>query len=157
VRSLAGLAISITTCLIAAVPGSMVTAPAITTWYNGLRKPSLAPPNWVFAPAWTTLYLLMGVSLYLILNAELEKNETRRSIAVFSIQLLLNISWSYLFFGLRSILLGLIGITLLWIAIVLTIISSSKVSRPAALLLIPYLAWVSFASYLNYMLLILNT
>jgi len=102
------------------------------------------------------LYLLMGISLFLIWNVGLEKRHVRRSLAIFGVQLVLNILWSYLFFGMQSPLLGLIGIVALWITIVLTVVSFSKVSKLAAMLLVPYLIWVSFASYLNYALLILN-
>jgi len=140
----------------AAILGSVFTTPAIPTWYAGLRKPDLAPPNWVFAPVWTMLYLLMGISLFLIWNVGLERREVRRSVVIFGVQLALNILWSYLFFGLQSTLLGLIRIVALWMMIVLTVTSFLKVSKKAALLLVPYLLWVSFASYLNYSLWILN-
>jgi len=143
-------------CQMAAILGSVFTTPAIPTWYAGLRKPDLAPPNWVFAPVWTMLYLLMGISLFLIWNVGLERREVRRSVVIFGVQLALNILWSYLFFGLQSTLLGLIRIVALWMMIVLTVTSFLKVSKKAALLLVPYLLWVSFASYLNYSLWILN-
>ena len=155
-RLLARLIAAVAICQMAAILGSVFTTPAIPTWYGGLRKPSHAPPNWVFAPMWTMLYLLMGISLFLIWNVGLEKRHVRRSLAIFGVQLVLNILWSHLFFGMQSPLLGLIGIVALWITIVLTVVSFSKVSKLAAMLLVPYLIWVSFASYLNYALLILN-
>jgi len=156
VRFYIRLVIAVAICQIAAIVGSVFTTPAIPTWYSGLRKPDLAPPNWVFAPVWTVLYLLMGISLFLVWNAGLGKSNVRKSVVIFGVQLALNIFWSYLFFGLRSPLLGLIGIVVLWIMIVLTIVSFFKVSKVATLLLVPYLLWVSFASYLNYAVLILN-
>jgi len=140
----------------AAILGSILTIPAIPTWYAGLRKPGLAPPNWVFAPVWTILYLLMGISFFFILNVGPERRQVRKPVVIFGVQLGLNILWSYLFFGMQSPLLGLIGIVALWMMIVLTIVSFFKVSKLAAMLLVPYLIWVSFASYLNYALLILN-
>ncbi|MEM2882725.1 MAG: TspO/MBR family protein [Candidatus Bathyarchaeia archaeon] len=156
VKVYARLIVAIALCQMAGVVGSLFTAPAIPTWYAGLRKPDMAPPNWVFAPVWTALYLLMGASLFLVWNAGLDKRPVRRSIILFGIQLAMNAIWSYLFFGLRSPLLGLVWIVALWVSIALTIASFSKVSRAAASLLIPYLIWVTFASYLNYQILILN-
>lgn len=147
---------SIAVCLTAGMIGSVFTTPAISTWYAGLRKPDLAPPNWVFAPVWTTLFLLMGVSLFLVWNVGLGKSAVRYSVTAFSVQLVLNVLWSYLFFGLRSPLLGLLDIIVLWFAIALTIVLSFKVSKTAAVMLIPYLAWVSVATYLNCLILKLN-
>ncbi len=148
--------ISVVLCEAAGIVGSLFTTSAIPTWYANLKKPFFAPPNWVFAPVWTTLYLLMGISFFIVWNTGVEKSSVRKSIAIFSIQLLLNAFWSYLFFGLKSPLLGLIEITVMWFMILLTIFSFSKVSRKATLLLVPYLMWVSLASYLNYSILILN-
>lgn len=150
------LFLAIAVCLLSGVIGSVFTVPAIETWYVRLRKPDLAPPNWVFGPIWTMLYFLMGVSLFVVWNVGFDKSTVRRSIIVFSIQLALNILWSFFFFGLKSPLLGLVEIVALWFAIVLTIFSFFRVSRIAALILIPYLIWVSFASYLNYSIFILN-
>jgi benzodiazapine receptor len=156
VRSYIRFIISVVLCQVAGIVGSLFTTSAIPTWYANLKKPFFAPPNWVFAPVWTTLYLLMGISLFIVWNTGVEKSSVRKSIAIFSIQLLLNAFWSCLFFGLKSPLLGLIEITAMWFMILLTIFSFSKVSRKAALLLVPYLMWVSLASYLNYSILILN-
>lgn len=155
-RLLTRLIAAVAVCQMAAILGSIFTTPAIPTWYAGLRKPDLAPPNWVFAPVWTILYLLMGISLFFILNVGPERRPVREPVVIFGVQLALNILWSYLFFGMQSPLLGLIGIVALWVMIVLTIVSFFKVSKLAALLLVPYLIWVGFASYLNYALLILN-
>jgi len=143
-------------CQLAGIIGALFTTPAIQTWYLGLRKPDFAPPNWVFAPVWTALYLLMGISLFIVWNAGIDKSNVRKSMWTFILQLLLNILWSYLFFGLRSPLLGLIEIIALWFMIVLTMVFFFRISKTAALILIPYLLWVSFASYLNYLLFILN-
>ena len=150
------LIISVVLCQAAGIVGSLFTAPAINSWYAGLRRPAFSPPNWVFAPVWTTLYLLMGISLFMVWNVGLEKSAVKKSIMIFSIQLLLNILWSYLFFGLRSPLMGFIEIVVMWLMILLTMLSFFKISKKAALLLVPYLAWVSIASYLNYSILVLN-
>ena len=156
VKTYTRLILSIVVCQIAGIIGSFLTTPAIPTWYARLRKPDFAPPNWVFVPVWMLLYLLMGISLFILWNAGLEKSNVRKSVAIFSVQLVLNIFWSYFFFGLQSPLLGLVEIIALWVAIVLTIVFSFRVSKVAASLLIPYLLWVSFASYLNYLVMILN-
>lgn len=150
------LMISVALCQAAGIVGSLFTTPAISSWYASLRKPAFAPPNWVFAPVWTTLYFLMGISLFIVWNIGLEKNSVRKSIVVFGIQLLLNVFWSYLFFGLKSPLLGLGEIVVMWLTILLTILIFFRISKKAAVLLIPYLMWVSVASYLNYSILVLN-
>ena len=150
------LIISVALCQAAGIIGSLFTTPAINSWYASLRKPAFAPPNWVFAPVWTTLYLLMGISLFIVWNIGLEKNSVRKSIVVFGIQLLLNVFWSYLFFGLKSPLLGLVEIVVMWLTILSTILVFFRISKKAAVLLIPYLMWVSVASYLNYSILVLN-
>jgi tryptophan-rich sensory protein len=98
VRFYARLVAAVGVCQIAAIVGSIFTAPAMPTWHSGLRKPDLAPPNWIFAPVWIVLYFLMGPSLFLVWNAGLDKNNVRRSVVIFSIQLVLNVIWSYLFF-----------------------------------------------------------
>ncbi len=152
----ARLILAIAICQMAGIAGSIFTAPAIPTWYANLRKPDISPPNWLFAPAWTILYLLMGISLFLIWNAGLDKAAIRRPMVLFGIQLVMNAIWSYLFFGLRSPSLGLIWIAALWVSIALTIASFLRISRAAASLLIPYLLWVTFAGYLNYQILVLN-
>jgi benzodiazapine receptor len=150
------LVVSVALCEAAGIIGSLFTTAAINSWYAGLRRPAFAPPNWVFAPVWTTLYLLMGISLFMVWKVGLEKRAVKKSIVIFAIQLLLNILWSYLFFGLRSPLMGFIEIVVMWLMILLTILSFFKISKKAALLLVPYLAWVSIASYLNYSILVLN-
>lgn len=136
--------------------GSFFTIPAIDSWYATLVRPELAPPNWVFAPVWTTLYVLMGVAAYLVWQKGLEKKEVKVALTIFGLQLVLNTLWSIIFFGLQSPGLALIEITFLWIAIIATIVAFAKVSKPAAWLLAPYVFWVSFAAYLNFMIWMLN-
>ena len=148
------LIISVLICLLAGFIGSIFTTPAITTWYAALQRPSFAPPNWVFFPVWTSLFIMMGTSLFLVWQKE-EKNVTARYI--FAAQLVLNILWSVAFFGLKSPLMGLIEIIILWIAILATILSFMKISRTAGYLLIPYILWVSFAAILNFSIWRLNS
>ncbi len=147
---------SIALPLLVGTIGSYFTAPAIPEWYAGLNKPALNPPNWVFAPAWTTLYILMGVSLFLIWRKGIREKRIKMAVFVFITQLVLNATWSIAFFGAQNPGLALINIILLWIGIICTIILFYKIFRVAAYLLIPYLLWTSFATYLNYSILILN-
>lgn len=148
--------ISILLCLAAGFIGSLFTTPSISSWYPSLIKPFFNPPNWIFAPVWTALFILMGVSLFLVWKKGFKKIQSKKALAFFSIQLVLNILWSVLFFGLHSPLSALICIILLWIAILLTIITFYKLSRTSAYLMIPYILWVSFASVLNIAIVALN-
>ncbi len=136
-------------CELAGIIGVVFTASEINTWYATLPKPTLNPPAWVFGPVWTTLYLLMGIALFLVWEQRGKKKQTRSALAVFALQLALNTLWSILFFGLHSPGLALLDIILLWIAIIFTTISFFRISRPSAYLLAPYLLWVTFAVYLN--------
>jgi tryptophan-rich sensory protein len=131
--------------------GSIFTLPAIPGWYAGLHKPSFSPPNWVFGPVWTLLYAMMGIAAYLIwLKQGKAVNVARtRALFVFGVQFALNILWSWLFFGLKSPVLGLTGIFMLWLAILATITTFRQISKPAALFLLPYIIWVTFAGFLN--------
>lgn len=132
------------------VLGSIATASSVKTWYvTDLVKSPLNPPSWIFAPVWTLLFFLMGVSLYLVWN---KKN----NLFWFWVQLILNTLWSFLFFGLRSPSLAFYEIIFLWVAILITIVKFWKINKTASALLWPYLAWVSFASILNYSIMILN-
>ncbi len=141
---------------LAGIIGSFFTFPAINEWYRGLQMPSLAPPNWVFGPVWTTLFLLMGIALYLVWKSGGSRREVHLALSVFGVQIVLNSLWSILFFGLRNPGVAFAEIVILWFMIVATIVTSGRVSRTAAWLLIPYLAWVSFAAYLNFMIWQLN-
>ena len=150
------LIISILVCQLAGIIGSLFTTPAIDSWYAFLNKPVLRPPNWLFAPVWLTLYLMMGVSAYLIWQKGLAKKEVKTALAIFLIQLVLNSFWSIIFFGMKNLSLALIEILILWVFILLSIIKFYPTDKKAAWLLVPYLAWVSFASYLTYSILRLN-
>lgn len=141
---------------LAGVIGAAFTSPAIPTWYATLTKPALNPPAWVFGPVWTTLYALMGIAAFLVWREGTQKRSVRVALELFAIQLGLNTLWSILFFGLQNPGAAVVGIIFLWLAILATMISFYKVSKPAAWLLLPYLLWVSFASYLNIALWSLN-
>jgi len=144
------LVISLLICQLAGIIGSFFTRPSIPTWYATLGKPLFTPPNWLFAPVWVALFAMMGVSLFLVVRKNLKNAQVKLALGIFGVQLILNIVWSMVFFGLRSPLAGFIEIIVLWIAILLTIIYFSKLSRAAGLLLIPYFLWVSFAAILNF-------
>ena len=148
------LGLSIILPFIASGIGSFFTFGAVPNWYSTLVKPSFNPPNWIFGPVWTVLYILMGISLFLVWTSK-SQNKTLAYWA-FGIQLALNALWSILFFGMQNPLAAFIEIILLWIAIFATILLFYKISRTSSYLLIPYFLWVSFASLLNFMIVILN-
>jgi tryptophan-rich sensory protein len=150
------LIVSILICLGAGVAGSVFTTPRIPAWYAGLAKPALTPPSWVFGPVWTTLFLLMGIALFLVWREGLESPEVRQGVLLFALQLFFNVAWSGLFFGLQSPAAGLAGIVILWALIVATLLRFWKISRTAGALLIPYLLWVTIAANLNYGIMVLN-
>ena len=147
---------SIIVCQLAGVVGSIFTTPAIPTWYATLRKPSFTPPNWVFSPVWISLFVLMGIAAFLVWNKGLSDQRVKTALGIFALQLILNVLWSAMFFGLRSPLAGLIEIAVLWVAILLTILYFFRVSEAAGILLIPYFLWVSFAAFLNFSIWRLN-
>jgi len=154
--NIAKLIISLILPFLAGFIGSWFTFPNIESWYMGLNKPFFNPPNWLFGPAWTTLYILMGASFFLVWKMGFGKKEVRLAVMIYLVQLALNSLWSIIFFGLQNLALAFMEITVLWIAILATIICFGKVDRNAALLLVPYILWVSFASVLNYFVMILN-
>jgi len=147
---------SLVLCLSAGAIGSFFTVAAIPEWYATLQKPSFSPPNWVFGPAWTLLYILMAIAVAMVWQKGLRNPPVRKALVFFLLQLILNTFWSCLFFGLRSPLYGLVDILFLWGMILVTIAQFSKVSVPAALLLVPYLLWVTFATGLNLGIFLLN-
>ena len=155
-KNILRLIIAIVFCNLAGFIGSFFTLTSIGSWYSTIDKPVFNPPNWIFGPVWTLLFILMGISLYFIWEAGLKKKNVKLPLLFFGVQLILNIFWSVFFFGLQNPLLAFIEIVILWIFILLTIISFSKVSRTAAYLLIPYILWVSFAAALNFSIFLLN-
>ncbi len=150
------LIISIIYVQLAGLIGSIFTTPSISTWYQTLVKPSYNPPNWLFAPAWTLLFLLMGISLFLIWTSQADKKTKQKAIAIFNTQLLFNILWSLFFFTFKNPTLAFIEIIIFWILILINIKSFSTIKRFAAILLIPYILWVSFAAFLNLSIVLLN-
>lgn len=142
--------------LLAGGIGAVFTTSAIPTWYATLVRPWFAPPNWLFGPAWTALYILMGVASFLVYQKRETDPRADGALKVYGLQLVLNLLWSVIFFGLRSILGGFIEILLLWVLIVVTTRQFYRISPAAGLLMIPYLAWVTFASILNFGILQLN-
>jgi tryptophan-rich sensory protein len=154
--TLSRLVVCVGAVLLASSIGSFATVRAIPRWYAGLAKPSFNPPEWLFGPAWTVLYLMMAVAAWLVWKQGLGVPGVKLALIVFLAQLVLNSLWSILFFGLRSPLAGLVEIIVLWLAILATIFLFFRVSVPAGLLLLPYIAWVSFAAILNAAILRLN-
>lgn len=148
------LLVSVVAVMLLGVSGSLFTAPAIESWYAALNKPSFTPPNWLFASAWTLLYFLIGLTLYLCWNSKFWNDQMLKF--AFFLQLFLNLLWSPLFFGLQSPIFGLIDIVALDLAVMATIILLFKHSKIASLLMLPYLAWILFASALNFFIYILN-
>jgi tryptophan-rich sensory protein len=148
-NSIVKLIISVVACLAAGGIGSLFTFKAIPTWYPGLKKPKYTPPNQAFGPVWTTLYILMGLSVYFIWQRGLATDGVLLAFILFWVQLVLNALWSIIFFGMKSKGGGVITIIVLWFLILTTIITSFQVSVWAGILLIPYILWVSVATYLN--------
>ena len=173
------LIIAIAIAELAGIIGSFFTVGAIDTWYAGIVKPAWNPPSWVFGPVWVVLYAMMGVAVWLMwremdsLGSDnagqiprqarndraghgAERRTIKGALAIFGVQLVLNALWSTIFFGLHSPMWAFVEIVLLWVAIVGTIGVFWRISKPAALLLVPYVLWVSFAGYLNYTIWNLN-
>ncbi|WP_116344377.1 TspO/MBR family protein [Blastopirellula marina] len=142
-------------CVAVGIVGALFTTPQIPTWYAGIDKPSWTPPSWIFGPVWTTLYVMMGVAAWLVWRRR-PWSAVWPALLLFGIQLILNAIWSPLFFGLESPLLGLIDIVLLWLMIGVTIYCFARLSLGGALLLVPYLLWVSYAACLNFAIWRLN-
>lgn len=139
-----------------AIIGSLFTQSSMSDWYLLLEKPVFNPPNWLFGPVWTFLYLLMGIAAFLIWRRGLDKKEVRFSLIVFLFQLSLNLFWSFIFFSLKNPGIAFTEIISLWFAILATIIAFYQIHKKAAYLLIPYLLWVSFAAFLNFSIWQLN-
>jgi len=148
-RQAVGLGVLVTVCFGAAAAGGAATYPRIEGWYAALAKPSWTPPDRVFGPVWTVLYLGMAVAAWLVWRQK-GLNGARGALTLFAVQLGLNVAWSWLFFGLRSPGLGFMDVLLLGIAVTATLVAFRRRSVAAGLLLVPYLAWVAFAAALNY-------
>ena len=133
------------------------TATGTESWYQTINKPTWNPPGWVFGPVWTTLYIMMGVALFIIWKSSVNDNLKRTAITLFAVQLVLNFFWSFIFFDQQQPGWALVEIIMLWIFILLTIFSFARVNKTAAWLLVPYISWVSFATILNYTIWKLNS
>jgi benzodiazapine receptor len=156
IKDISRLVVAIFVCQLAGIVGSVFTRASIPTWYATLQKPTFTPPNWLFAPVWFFLYLLMGIAAYLIWSKGIQNREVIIALSIFGIQLVLNMLWSFLFFKLQSPFYAFIEILILWLAILLTILYFLKISRIASFLLLPYIFWVSFAAVLNFYIWRLN-
>lgn len=150
------LSISLLVPFAAGAIGSIATASSIPTWYAGLEKPFFNPPNWIFGPVWTLLYLLMGIAFYLIWVSKKRTIHKRKAVLYYWIQIVLNTVWSLVFFGMKTTLGGILIIIPLLIYIILTIRNAKSISYTSFLLLLPYVLWVSFATLLNISLFLLN-
>lgn len=143
-------AMAILPVVAASLLGQLATYPNIAGWYAGLVKPAFSPPNWIFAPVWTTLYVLMAVAVWRILSVPADRLGRNTALAAFFIQLVLNAGWSWLFFAMHSPLAGLIEIVPQLIMIVATIVLFYRLDRIAGICMMPLAAWVTFATVLNY-------
>ena len=150
------LFISLLITLSIGVVASLFTRPEIRTWYIKLSKPSFTPPNWAFPVAWTTLYVLIAIAAYLVWQRRDSSPTYKTAVAIYIIQLTLNFSWSIVFFGMHQIMGGMVVIIALLVAIVLNISWFNRFSKTAALLLVPYLLWVGYATLLNISICVLN-
>ncbi|MFZ5377013.1 MAG: TspO/MBR family protein [Patescibacteria group bacterium] len=155
-KNLSKLVASIIGCELSGILGSIFTFSAIPTWYAGLNKPPFAHPNWIFGPVWTMLYFLMGVSFFLIWRLGWKKKKVATATKFFLAQLGVNFIWSPIFFGLKSPMLALVVIIMMWALIMQTMLKFYPLSKPAFYLLLPYLLWVSFATILNGAIVVLN-
>ncbi|KQN33369.1 TspO protein [Pedobacter sp. Leaf41] len=136
--------------------GGLATSESVKTWYPTLNKPSFNPPNWLFAPVWTSLYILIGIAAYLVWIKRDKIAHFPRVLAIYFIQLILNLCWSFIFFSLHEIGFALFEIIILLIVIVANAIAFYKIDKWAGYLFIPYILWVSFASFLTYSIFMLN-
>ena len=141
--------------LVGAISGYF-TSSGVNGWYAAANKPWFNPPNWIFAPVWTTLYVLMGIALFLVWRTESVKTIKQTAIILFAVQLTLNFFWSFIFFKLQQPAWAFAEIIVMWLMILLTILWFGKINAVAAWLLVPYICWVSFASVLNYSIWKLN-
>ena len=149
--------LAVVICEAIGILGSIFTISQISIWYQHLNKPFFSPPNFIFAPVWTTLYALIGISIFLIFESKAKRKEKNNLLFLFSFHLFLNLLWSILFFGMHLLPAAFIEIVFLWGIILLLIIKFYKHSKLASYLLIPYLVWVSFAAILNLFIVILNS
>lgn len=150
------LFVSIAVVLLIGFASSFFTAGSIDSWYKNIEKPAFNPPNWIFGPVWTILYIMIGLSFYLVWTSDAKSNLKNKAYIIFAVQLALNFIWTLLFFGNQMIFGAFAEIIFLWVAILLNILAFYRISKLSGILMIPYLLWVSFAALLNYSIGILN-
>ena len=155
-RAIGKLVCSVSVCVATGFLGSFATMDSVNTWYADLSRPSFTPPDWAFGVVWPILYVMMGISAFMIWNKGLSSRQVKVALGLFILQLVLNGLWTPIFFGLHMIALALVEIVLLWVAILMTILSFWRISKSATFLLLPYIVWVSFAVVLNAALWFLN-
>ena len=148
-RSIAGLLVCLGACFGAAILGAAFTGEAVAEWYPTLRQPAWTPPPWVFGPVWTALYAMMAVAAWLVWRKDRWAG-ARAALGLFAAQLALNAAWTPLFFGLHAVGAAMLDLAVLWVAIAATTIAFWRHSRAAAALMVPYLAWSTFAAALNF-------
>ncbi|RYY86711.1 MAG: tryptophan-rich sensory protein [Chitinophagaceae bacterium] len=134
----------------------LFTITEVGSWYQGINRPTWNPPGWLFGPVWTTLYVLMGIALYLVWKGQERSAQKTRAIWLWGMQMLANFCWSFIFFNQHRIGLAFAEIVLLWLLILLTIFAFARISKTAAWLLVPYISWVTFAGILNYTIWVMN-
>lgn len=156
-NNIAKLVISIAIPVTIGATAGFFTATGVDSWYQTIQKPSWNPPGWIFGPVWTTLYIMMGIALYLVWKSDASYNLKKTAITLFAVQLVLNFFWSFIFFNQQQPGWALVEIIVMWGAILITIFAFAKVSKTAAWLLVPYISWVSFATILNYTIWKLNS
>lgn len=152
---LSGLIAAVVLCEVVGAAPAFVTSQELSTWYAGLARPALAPPNWVFGPVWTVLFALLGVAAYVVYR-DATGPDRRSALGAFVAQYAFNVSWTLVFFGQHDIQGGLVVIGVLWVLIAYTAYAFYRIRPAAGYLLLPYLLWVSFATYLNYQFWVLN-
>jgi benzodiazapine receptor len=156
-RPVLALVVSVLAVELVGASGAVFTAQGLAEWYSTLQRPAIAPPNWVFGPVWTALFALIGGAVWLVWRqADDQSGAVRVALGVFAVHFLANLAWSAVFFGMQAIGAGLAVIAVLWVLILATMWAFARVDRRAALLLVPYLCWVTFAAFLNYRFWVLN-
>ncbi len=148
--------IAIVIPLMVGATSGFFTVTGVESWYQTIQKPSWNPPNWIFGPVWTTLYVMMGIALFLVWKEDTSEELKKIAIALFAVQLTLNFFWSFIFFNQQQPGWALVEIIAMWFFILLTIFAFAQVNKTAAWLLVPYISWVSFATILNYTIWQLN-
>ncbi|MBD3311125.1 MAG: tryptophan-rich sensory protein [Candidatus Magasanikbacteria bacterium] len=150
------LLISLVLPQLAGLLGSFFTASSIPSWYTTIEKPFFTPPNWLFGPVWISLYILMGISVYLIWQKAEKNKKAKKLVWLFWVHLIFNATWSIVFFGLQNIGLAFLNIIIIWILILVLMWKFEKINKVSAWLLVPYMLWVSYATVLNLAIWFLN-